>query len=173
MHSLHSPDNHAFASLGPLTYTAHLYGNQDNSHYKQIRKEANCNMLVHKHKESNKPMTMSTTHLNENPYEADKHFAVARKMIEEILLQFKLPGLPSIGQDGSRGRLLYEISKSFGKNPRQSTSEAVTQLNPFKVTKHCCMSIVEVPSQYTIKGKTYHGDINQWWSYVEMISIVP
>ncbi|KAL3777832.1 hypothetical protein ACHAWO_013052 [Cyclotella atomus] len=61
-------------------------------------------------------------------------------MIQDILLKFKLHGLPPIGEDGSSGRLLYEIMKCFGKNPLQSTSGAVTQLHPFaKEQKYHCI----------------------------------
>jgi hypothetical protein len=130
-------------------------------------------MIVHKNTESNnQPMTISIAHLNDNTREAQKNLTEARKMIQDILLQFNLPGLPPIDKDGSRGRLLYEIMKSFGKgnNPRQSTSHAVTQLHPFaKDPKYHCMSIVELPSQFTVKGRSYHGDYLKSKSMVEKI----
>ena len=109
---------------------------------------------------------MSIFHMNDNPYQADKNLTVARKMIEDILLEFKLPNLPRIQQDGSRGRLMYEIKKCHGKDPKQSTSKAVTQRNPFFKNKFCTMSLVELPSLYTVDGKIFHA------SYLKKKSIL-
>lgn len=139
--------------------SAHLYGPIDNPHYKRMRKEANCNMVVEKNKESGGPMVVEIEHMTNTP--ASKEFILARKFIEEILLQFQMPGMPRVGQDGSRGRLIYELNQSCsgGHRPRGSQSNAVMQQkDPFhKSARACCMSLVELPSEDTEDGKKFHG----------------
>ena len=121
-------------------------------------------MYVHNHNEYNKPMAIRITHLLKTQPARDFHYV--RKMIQDILLGFNLPGLPAIRQDGSAGRLLYEIGKSCpgGHLPRYSTSNAVMQqMNPFhEYYKTCCMSLVELPSD----GGRIHGKyLEKHWFY--------
>ena len=113
-------------------------------------------MYVHNCEDLNKPMTIRISYLLEK--KADRDFHRVRKMLQNILLEFSLPGLPAIGQDGSAGRLLYETGNSCPGShiPRNTTSDAVMQhKNPFsKHRKTCCLSLVELPSD----GGQIHGN---------------
>ena len=156
-----------FISLFPLfSLTAHLYGPSDNPHYKRMRKQTNCNMYVQNHDDSDNPMTIRISLLHQAP-NPNKAFHHALKMIEEILLDFQLPNCPKIGQDGSAGRLLYEIGNccAGGHRPGNSTSGALTQQrNPFDKTgtKKCCISLVELPSD----GDQFHVSfLQKGWLY--------
>ena len=129
------------------SFAAHLYGPSDNPHYKQMRKQANCNMLVHRNGGTNRIMTIRVTLMNQGT--GAKEFNIARQMIQNILFGFKLPGKPPIYEDGSRGRLVYEIARSCrgSHRPGGSTSHAVThQRDPFNTNATCSMSLVELPS---------------------------
>jgi hypothetical protein len=69
----------------------------------------------------------------------------ARKMVEDILLDFSYNNLPPIKNDGSAGRLMYEIAASFDGPHRykESTSKAVKQRYPKE--KSTCMSVLDLP----------------------------
>lgn len=118
-------------------------------------------MLVNKNDQTKQPMTIEITHLTVFEItKAYKDFAIARQMIEHIMLQFKLPGLPSIGEDGSSGRLIYELAKCWpgSHKPKRSLSDAVMQQkNPFYQSKVCTMSLIDLPTVWTVKGKEWHG----------------
>ena len=73
----------------------------------------------------------------------------ARHRIRDLFLEF-------VGNDGSRGRLVYEIARSCGgpHRPNKSTSNAVQEINPFH--SDCPMdyfSIVDIPNDLVREGK--------------------
>lgn len=128
-------------------------------------------MIVHKSDHANGPMSVQITRLTES-YDNSHHrdFSIARKMIQKILLDFQLPGLPRIGNDGSSGRLIYEIAKCCpgSHRPGGSTSNAVMQQNdPLGSLRNCAMSLVELPSEWTEeKGKKSHGSyLKKSWMF--------
>jgi hypothetical protein len=76
---------------------------------------------------------------------------LARRLIEDNLLRFSPStyyDLPVINNDGSMGRLLYEIAVncSGSHRPECSTSNAVWQTNPFdEECQMCFMSLLDIP----------------------------
>lgn len=130
-----------------------------------MRKEANCNMIVHRNSDTTKRLSIEVTHLKDAP--ASKEFIIARRMIQEILLKFQLPGLPPIGEDGSRGRLIYGIANSCAgaHRPRESQSHAVTQqMHPFGEKGSVCISLVEFPTVMDGGRKCFRGQcLNKDW----------
>jgi hypothetical protein len=69
-------------------------------------------------------------------------------MIGDNLLKFSPSSRtgPVINNDGSMGRLLYEIAKCHQQSPEGCTSNAVWQTNPFdEECKECYMSLLEIP----------------------------
>lgn len=87
-------------------------------------------------------------------------FIDARRIIEDAIMNFWLPGLPPIKEDGSKGRMLYEIAASCKgpHRPKDSASNAVMQLNPFDIyNKQCFMSILELPRTVNKLNTIFHG----------------
>eukprot|EP00984_Skeletonema_dohrnii_P006792 scaffold2425_cov76-Skeletonema_dohrnii-CCMP3373.AAC.8 len=105
---------------------------------------------------SSVPMTIHVEAMN--PPTALGDLTVARQLIQSLLLQF-------VGNDGCRGRLLYDVAQScWGVHrPSQSTSNAVKDINPFYPTqdrgsgKEYFMSVVELPYKVTKEGKSVHA----------------
>lgn len=100
-----------------------------------------------------KPITIHIDH--HNYHQSSRDFVIARRRIEDILMNFRpfSPFGSSIKEDDSKGRLLYEIASSCSgaHRPKGSTSNAVSQLNPFESNrKHWYMSLLELP--YTGMG---------------------
>lgn len=99
------------------------------------------------------PMTIHVDAMNTSTALAD--LATARQMIQSLLLQF-------VGNDGSRGRLLYEAAQScLGPHrPNESTSNAVKDINPFHPSvdriggQESFMSVVELPCNFFRGGHT-------------------
>jgi len=105
---------------------------------------------------SSVPMTIHVEAMNTPTALGD--LTVARQMIQSLLLQF-------VGNDGCRGRLLYDVASSCcGEHrPSQSTSNAVKDINPFYPLqdrgsgKEFFMSVVELPYKVTKEGKSVHA----------------
>ena len=97
------------------------------------------------------PMTIHVEAMNAPT--ALEDLTVARQMIQSLLLQF-------VGNDGSRGRLLYEVAQScWGPHrPNESTSNAVRDVNPFhNHPSEDYMSVVELPYNFTREGTPVHA----------------
>lgn len=91
-----------------------------------------------------------------------RNLVVARRRIEDILMNFCITGSHPIKEDGSKGRLLYEILAncvgSHCDRPKESTSNVVIQLNPFDPNqKHRCMSLLELPFTLNKDNKVFPG----------------
>jgi hypothetical protein len=99
-----------------------------------------------------KPMTID---IDQRSATAQSDVAFARRKIEEILLMWSPSSSsdPYIRNDGSKGRLLYEIAAQCEgpHRPIESTSKAVMQRNPFDdYQKECFMSLLELPCKFQI-----------------------
>jgi len=75
----------------------------------------------------------------------------ARLMIHDLFLGF-------VGNDGSRGRLVYEISRCCAgphrPNTNKSTSNAVRDINPLLTDRSASyMSVVDIPNDFVKEGK--------------------
>ena len=98
-----------------------------------------------------------TVHVEaKNVLTAQEDLQIARRMIQSLLLGF-------VGNDGSRGRLLYEVAQSCSgpHRPHQSTSNAVKDINPFYPPQdrgeEYFMSVIELPYKFTREGRSVHA----------------
>eukprot|EP00804_Cyclotella_cryptica_P006054 CCRYP_010680-RA/>CCRYP_010680-RA protein AED:0.07 eAED:0.07 QI:137/1/1/1/1/1/2/495/547 len=138
---------------------SHLIGPENDPHTLRIQKETKCDFHVLWKESSEKPMTIQIKHSQLSGVLAQRNLIAARRRIEDLLLKFKLPNLPSIEEDGSKGRLLYEVANSYkgAHTPKGTKCGAVYQRNPLSVAqKHCCMSLLELPYTTGVKGKVFH-----------------
>eukprot|EP00804_Cyclotella_cryptica_P002367 CCRYP_004065-RA/>CCRYP_004065-RA protein AED:0.01 eAED:0.01 QI:320/1/1/1/1/1/2/315/569 len=139
---------------------SHLIGPENDPHTLRIQKDTKCDFHVLWKESSEKPMTIQIKHSQLSGVLAQRNLIAARRRIEDLLLKFKLPNLPSIEEDGSKGRLLYEVANSYkgAHTPKGTKCGAVYQRNPLSVAqKHCCMSLLELPYTTGVKGKVFHG----------------
>lgn len=135
----------------------HLIG-ANGCNMKRIEYNSRCKVLVKvtlgEKVISSVPMTIHVEAKNAPTALGD--LTIARQMIQSLLLQF-------VGNDGSRGRLLYEVAQScWGDHrPSLSTSNAVKDINPFYSPqdhgKEFFMSVVELPYKVTKAGKSVHA----------------
>lgn len=87
----------------------------------------------------------------------------ARVIIQDIFLKFR-PSVGatisnfSIGDDGSRGRLAYDVAAAAAgpHRPKESKSCAVKQLNPFEGNL-CFMSVLDLPRTVNKVNTIFHG----------------
>ena len=96
-------------------------------------------------------MTITMTTNNGNTGHRD--LKNARRKVEDLILDF-------IQNDGSKGRLMYELAVSCwgAHRSKYSSSNAVKQRNPFNDYRENFMSVVDLPSE-VIKGKRcFHGE---------------
>jgi hypothetical protein len=131
----------------------HLIG-ANGCNTKRIIHEARCKVNVRarlKEKVTSFPITIHVEAMNISTAQED--LQIARRMIQSLLLEF-------VGNDGSRGRLLYEIASQscWGPlRPNQSTSNAVKDINPFHPPQdrgeERYMSVVELPCKVTREGR--------------------
>jgi len=108
---------------------------------KRIEHEARCKVHIVTSEEAGPfvPMKIYVDAMNVST--ALRDLKVARQMIQSILLK-------CVGDDGSRGRLIYEVAQSCwgAHRPNQSTSNAVKDFNPlYNSEQQVFMSVVEFP----------------------------
>ena len=121
---------------------------------KRIEYEAGCKVHIVRSGEGDAPFVpmkiyVEAMHANQ----ALRDLKVARHLIQSIVLEY-------VGNDGCRGRLLYEVAKScWGSHrPKQSTSRAVLDFNPFQHSgQQIFMSVVELPFLCEEGGKVFHA----------------
>mmetsp|Transcript_14836 Transcript_14836/g.21058 ORF Transcript_14836/g.21058 Transcript_14836/m.21058 type:complete len:455 (-) Transcript_14836:10-1374(-) len=117
---------------------------------KRIRDETQCKIAVCW---DEKPIVIKIFAKNSKMVSKTNLFPVLKRVrliIQDLLLRF-------IGNDGSRGRLVYEIAKSCSGShrPNKSTSNAVRDINPFHTdySSESYISIVDIPNDFVREGK--------------------
>ena len=119
---------------------------------KRINDESQCKIAV---VWDEKPMIIKVFAKNKNNVASrSKLFPElkrARQMIQDLFSGF-------VGNDGSRGRLVYEISRccagSHRPNANKSTSNAVRDINPFHTDRsESYISVVDIPNEFVREGK--------------------
>lgn len=162
--------NDLYLGTNALCLTDHLVGTKHCNHdnVSRVRQDTNCRIitnydgsLVGTKGVPTKPITIDIGHPMQH-IKSSRVCITVRRRLEDILMNFRptSPSDPAIKEDGSKGRLLYEIAASCGgpHRPNGSTSRAVNQLNPFDPNqKHCYMSILELPYTGSGSNKIFHG----------------
>ncbi|KAL7431699.1 hypothetical protein ACHAXM_002840 [Skeletonema potamos] len=125
---------------------------------KRIENEARCKVHIVRSGDGEAPFVQMKIYVEAmNTPSALRDLKLARQMIQSLLLEF-------VGNDGSRGRLLYEVAQScWGSHrPNQSTSRAVKDFRPFFISgqQEVYMSVVELPFVREEGGQIFHGAHN-------------
>jgi hypothetical protein len=113
-------------------------------------------MYVHWDESTIEPIKVIISHSAKGIH-AQQYLVSARRRVENLLLDFQLPNLPYIGEDGSKARLLYEIAKCCpgAHRPNGSKYGALSQRHTSD-NKYTYMSMVELPYITTSTGKSFH-----------------
>lgn len=136
---------------GPRKYPL---GPRDRSErIRRINQESNCRVHVDMKKDVFVPLKIHVEPLNAPTVQQD--LCRARQLLQDLLLDY-------VGNDGCRGRLLYEIAQSCwgAHRPSVSTSNAVKDVNPLLDNPMTTfMSIVEISYEENNnrKEKSFHA----------------
>jgi hypothetical protein len=129
----------------------HLLGGGQNIN--RINRESRCRVNIKMNNDTFEPLKIHLDTPQSNA--ALKDLKIARRMIQDLFLEY-------VGNDGARGRLIYEIASSCSgaHRPNSSTSNAVREVNPLVedlVERY--MSIVEVSYELTTPNgeKSFHA----------------
>eukprot|EP00804_Cyclotella_cryptica_P024415 CCRYP_015864-RA/>CCRYP_015864-RA protein AED:0.00 eAED:0.00 QI:684/1/1/1/0.5/0.33/3/258/357 len=131
---------------------------------RQVQLETNCLVRVNWDDSAEKcglsptPMTIDLCPFDKTSDNLPRDLLMARKKIEDIILEHYVSPFPSIRGDGSKGRLMYHIAANCAgaHRPKDSTSRAVRQRNLFEGNL-CWMSLLELPFTVEKVGKKFHG----------------
>jgi hypothetical protein len=128
----------------------HLLGSNERRwrgyNMRKICKETQCRVSIDWDEEGDSLIPM-IINIFDPKTAAEKRFNClqrARRMIQHLLLEF-------VGNDGSQGRLVYEIASSCSGShrPTKSTSNAVREINPLSHdVRSVFMSIIDLPYDY-------------------------
>lgn len=117
-----------------------------------IGKETNCRVTVNfsPHHPSDDPITITIDACSQTG--ALRDLTMARQKIESLML-----GYLNIYNDGSKGRLVYDIALSCkgAHRPNNSTSRAVNTKSPFD-GRYTWMTVLELPFRGENGRREYH-----------------
>ena len=132
----------------------HLIG-ANGCNTKRIEHETRCKVRIVRSGDTEEaPFIPMKIHIEAmNATKALRDLKTARQIIQSLVLEY-------VGNDGCRGRLLFEIAKHcWGTHrPNQSTSRAINDFNPFfNSGQHVFMSMVELPFVCEEGRKIFHA----------------
>ena len=115
-----------------------------------INRKSQCTVHIDMKDDVFVPLKIYVEAINRSTAQQD--LTRARHMIQDLFLDY-------VGNDGSRGRLIYELARSFcgPHRPKNSSSNAVKDANPL-LGNHSVdyMSIVELSYEHT-REKSFHA----------------
>lgn len=138
------------------------------SNDQRIQRETNCRMEVvwDEYTENHclpqrNPMAIQLKPVDPRSKSSPRDLQQARMIVENILFKYRPSDEVSlsIADDGSRGRLAYDIAAATPgpHRPKDSKSRAVQQMNPFDDGMLCFMSVLDLPRTVNKFNTIFHG----------------